>query len=322
MLVNAGILNAIGENVDYRQVEIQPQGEEVIVNLKASSLNRRDLWIQEGKYAKIRLPFIPGSDGAGQYEGRDVLLLPTMHWGNSQAFQSMQFEILGMPHHGCCAEKIAVLPSLIYPMPGHLEYHEAAALPLSGLTAWRALMTQAQAKPGQKILITGVGGGVASFVLQFAVAHGMDVYVTSGTDEKINLAKSLGAKGGANYRSPDAYSELQTMVQGFDVIIDSAGGQGFQKLLKLANFGAHVVIYGGTLGNMDGINPQNLFWKQLTIKGSTMGTPEEFSDMLHFINKHKVKPIIDRIFPLQKINEAFDYMRSGNHFGKIIIHHT
>ncbi len=322
MLVNAGILNAIGENVDYRQVEIQPQGEEVIVNLKASSLNRRDLWIQEGKYAKIRLPCIPGSDGAGQYEGRDVLLLPTMHWGNSQAFQSMQFEILGMPHHGCCAEKIVVLPSLIYPMPGHLEYHEAAALPLSGLTAWRALMTQAQAKPGQKILITGVGGGVASFVLQFAVAHGMDVYVTSGTDEKINLAKSLGAKGGANYRSPDAYSELQTMVQGFDVIIDSAGGQGFQKLLKLANFGAHVVIYGGTLGNMDGINPQNIFWKQLTIKGSTMGTPEEFSDMLHFINKHKVKPIIDRIFPLQKINEAFDYMRSGNHFGKIIIHHT
>ena len=321
MLINAGILNAIGEKVEYRQVEIHPQGKEVIVDLMASSLNRRDLWIQEGKYARIKLPCIPGSDGAGRYEGRDVILLPTINWGNSPAFQSAQFEILGMPHHGCCAEKIAVHPSLIYPMPSHLDYNEAASLPLSGLTAWRALMTQAQAKPGQNILITGIGGGVASFVLQFAVAFGMHVYVTRGSDDKIIMAKSYGAKGGANYRNPEAFSELQTMAQGFDIIIDSAGGADFHKLLKLANFGAHIVIYGGTKGNIDSINPQNLFWKQLTIKGSTMGTPEEFNDMLDFVNEHKVKPIIDKIFPLNQINEAFDYMISGSHFGKIVINH-
>lgn len=322
MIVKAGILNTINQKISYTDVRIERSEEEVLVRLTASSLNRRDLWIQEGLYARIQLPCIPGSDGCGWLGGQEVILLPSINWGESGSFQSKNFQVLGMPHHGTCSEYIAIDPQLIYSKPNHLDHIEAASLPLSGLTAWRALMTQGHAQPGQKILITGIGGGVASFVLLFAVAHGMEVYVTSGTQDKIDKAVSLGAKNGVNYKDSRAFEQLSEMASGFDVIIDSAGGPDFHKLLRLANYGGHVVMYGGTLGNIDHINPQNLFWKQITIKGSTMGSPKEFREMLDFIGDKKVKPVIDRVFPLSEIDEAFNYMRSGNHFGKIVLDHT
>ncbi|MCO6460129.1 MAG: zinc-binding dehydrogenase [Saprospiraceae bacterium] len=322
MEIKGGLLKAIKEKVEYTSVEITPDDSEVLVDLKASSLNRRDLWIQEGKYAKIRLPCIVGSDGSGIYDGREVILLPSMKWGSSASHQSTDFEVLGMPHHGCCAEKIAIRPEYIFDKPSHLTHLEAASLPLSGLTAWRALMTQGQAKPDQKILITGIGGGVAGFVLLFAVAHGMEVYVTSSSDNKIARSVALGAVGGENYRNPESYTNLTKAASGFDVIIDSAGGGDFHKLLKIANPGARIVQYGGTQGAMDGISPQILFWKQLTIKGSTMGTREEFANMLEFINLHRLRPCIDKVFPLSEVNQAFDYMKSGSHFGKIVLDHS
>ncbi|MCO5277012.1 MAG: zinc-binding dehydrogenase [Saprospiraceae bacterium] len=321
MLIKGGILKSIHENIEYEAVDISPQDEEVIVDIKASALNRRDLWIQEGKYAKIKLPCILGSDGAGEYHGEKVVIYPAFRWGIDPTHQSNEFEVLGMPHHGCFADKVAIPPSNLFAIPPHLTFAEAAAFPLSGLTAWRAIMTQGKAQKGQKILISGVGGGVASFVLQFAIAHDMEVYVTSGTPEKIKKSIELGATGGVNYKDIDAFEQLKKMAGGFDVVIDSAGGPDFHQFVKLCNPGATIVFYGGTLGNIDNLSPQIIFWKQLTIKGSTMGTMEEFSAMLDFISHHKIVPLIDQVFPLSEVNQAFEYMKKGSHFGKIVLEH-
>ncbi len=321
MLIKGGILKGIQKDVEYETIEISPMVDEVIVDIKASALNRRDLWIQEGKYAKIKLPCILGSDGAGEHIGEKVVIYPAFRWGNDPTHQSNEFEVLGMPHHGCFAQRIAIPQANLFAIPSHLTFAEAAAFPLSGLTAWRALMTQSKAQKGQKILISGVGGGVASFVLQFAIAHCMEVYVTSGTQEKIRKSIELGAVGGVNYKDTDAFDQLKKMAGGFDVVIDSAGGPNFHHLVKLCNPGASIVFYGGTLGNIDNLSPQIIFWKQLTIKGSTMGTMEEFSAMLDFISLHKIVPIIDKVFPLSEINQAFEYMKKGSHFGKIVLEH-
>jgi NADPH:quinone reductase-like Zn-dependent oxidoreductase len=153
MLIKGGILKSIHENIEYEAVDISPQDEEVIVDIKASALNRRDLWIQEGKYAKIKLPCILGSDGAGEYHGEKVVIYPAFRWGIDPTHQSNEFEVLGMPHHGCFADKVAIPPSNLFAIPSHLTFTEAAAFPLAGLTAWRALMTQGKAQKGQNSYI-------------------------------------------------------------------------------------------------------------------------------------------------------------------------
>ncbi|MFN9906412.1 MAG: zinc-binding alcohol dehydrogenase family protein, partial [bacterium] len=157
------------------------------------------------------------------------------------------------------------------PKPAHLSFAQAAALPLAGLTAYRALFTKADLKKGEKLLISGIGGGVALIAFQMALAVGAEVWVTSGADDKIELAQQLGAKGGINYKTENWHKSLENNAGGgFDVIVDSAGGDGFQYFLDLANPAARIVFYGGTRGSFK-VNPQKMFWKQLTIFGSTMG---------------------------------------------------
>ncbi len=293
-----------------------PKDDEVIIELKAAALNHRDVFIAQGQYANIQLPVILGSDGAGITGDREVIINPSINWGNMQAFQGPRFEVLGMPRNGTFAQNIIIPQSQVHEKPGHLNWPEAAALPLAGLTAFRALFKQGQLKPGQKVLITGIGGGVALFALQFALSAGAQVWGTSGSEEKINRAKNLGARGGANYKTENWHKQLDNR---FDLIIDSAGGKGFANLLSLADYGARIVVYGGTQGKVNGISPQKLFWKQVSIIGSTMGSPEDFSDMLNFVKNHKIRPIIDSSFPLLEANEAFQRMHEGLQFGKIVL---
>jgi NADPH:quinone reductase-like Zn-dependent oxidoreductase len=204
-------------------------------------------------------------------------------------------------------------------MPAHLSFEEAAALPLAGLTAYRALFSRAQLQAGEKVLISGIGGGVALFACQFAIAAGAEVYVTSSAQEKIDKAIRMGAKGGANYTEEKWAKPFGKAVGGFDVIIDSAAGDGFGNLVKLCNPGARIVIYGGTRGPWNGVSPQIVFWKQLNIMGSTMGSSEEFQAMIDFVSRHKIIPIIDGIYPIEKAAEAFDRMNQGLQFGKIVL---
>jgi len=297
----------------------RPNEAEVIINIKAAALNHRDLFITKGQYAGIQTPSILGSDGAGEWNGTQVILYPALAWGDNPTYQSKEFRVLGMPENGTFAEQISIPKSNIFPMPEHLNWEQAAALPLAGLTAWRTLFSRCQLKKGEKVLITGIGGGVALTALQFAIAAGAEVFVTSSTSAKIEHATKLGAKGGANYRESDWDKRLKQEAGGFDVIIDSAGGDGFALLPSLCNPGARVGFYGGTQGKVNGLSLQPLFWKQISLLGSTMGSPQEFQTMLDFVQKHKIVPVVDSVYPMSAGAKAFEKMSLGEQFGKIVL---
>ena len=306
------------ENLNYEEIDNQSIEGFIKIELKASALNHRDVWISKGQYAGIKFPMVLGSDGVGLDEQeKKVIINPGLNWGSNEAFQSKSYQILGLPNFGTFSDSCWVAPSQIYDFPTHLDDVSAAALPLAGVTAYRSLFSRAKVKPTDKVLISGVGGGVALFAMQFAIALGCDVYVTSGHEWKIEKAISMGAKGGKNYKSDSYVKEFQSEVGGFDVLVDSAGGDGFSNLVKLANPGGRIVFYGGTNGNLN-INPQMVFWKQLSILGSTMGSDHDFAEMLAFINKYKIVPVVDSIFELKDFKAAFDKMNKGEQFGKIV----
>jgi NADPH:quinone reductase-like Zn-dependent oxidoreductase len=318
--MKALVLHAIHEQpryVDY--ADPMPAPGEVLVQVRAAALNRRDYFITQGLYPGIVLPIILGSDGAGVCEGRDVIINPNINWGDNAAVQSKHYNILGLPKNGAFAEQVAVAADRLHDKPAHLDWAQAAALPLAGMTAWRALFTKGQVQPGHHVLVTGAGGGVALFAIQFALAAGAQVFVTTGSHEKLERAKQLGASGGAIYRDSDWDRQLAAQCAGFDVVIDSAGGPGFPSLLKLCNPGARVVIYGGTVGKIPDVSPQLIFWKQLAILGSTMANDTEFKAMLEFVNLHHIVPIVDSVFDLADGAKAFKRLAANTQFGKIVL---
>jgi NADPH:quinone reductase-like Zn-dependent oxidoreductase len=227
---------------------------------------------------------------------------------------------LGLPDDGTFAEYVRVPVANLVEKPAHLSFEEAAALPLAGVTAWRAVMTRAQLRAGERVLITGIGGGVALFALQFAVAAGARVFVTSGSAEKLSRAASLGASGGVNYRDSDWVQRLRSLTSGgFDVIIDGAGGDGFSDLLDLAVPGGRVVTYGATLGNPGNVVIRRIFWKQLNVLGSTMGNAQDFAEMTAFVSRYAIRPVIDKVFAASEGEAAFRRMEAGEQFGKIVL---
>jgi zinc-binding alcohol dehydrogenase/oxidoreductase len=329
--MKAIVLEAADQPLVLKKVE-KPvlQAGEVLVQIKAAALNRRDYWITVGKYAGIKYPSILGSDGAGivvetgsdagkEWLNKEVIINPCHNWGNHPEYQNRDFTILGLPEDGTFAEYVKVKPEYLYPKPSHLSWEQAAALPLAGMTTYRALFTKGKAKKGDKVLITGIGGGTGTFALQWAIAAGCQVFVTSGSGEKIDRARQLGASAGVNYKAQDWAQELQHLAGGFDVIIDSALGDGFDKLLDLSNPGARIVFFGGTAGNIPPLNGRKIFWKQLQILGTTMGSPDDFKGMVDLVNEHQIVPVIDEIFPLAQAQKAIDRMGNSSQFGKLIL---
>jgi NADPH:quinone reductase-like Zn-dependent oxidoreductase len=329
--MKAAILDSINNELKIAEIDkpILNEGES-LVRLHAAALNHRDVWIQKGQYAGIRFPIILGSDGAGVLElakgeynnellNKNVIINPSLNWGNNPRIQAKDYVILGTPDNGTFAKYVKVPSRLVYPMPPHLSFEQAAALPLAGLTAFRAIMKRAGAQVGDKVLVTGVGGGVALFCMQFAIAAGCEVFVTSGSDDKLQKAKSLGATGGVNYKQPDWDKQLKSIAGGFDVIIDSSGGDTFPKLVDLAKPAARIAMYGATLGEFKSGVAAKIFWKQLDILGSTMGNDEEFREMLAFINENKIIPVVDEVFSLEEVNKAMQKMESSSQFGKLVL---
>ncbi|MCK6693213.1 MAG: zinc-binding dehydrogenase [Thermoanaerobaculia bacterium] len=318
--MKALVLKELYQALEYQDVGIpEPASGEVLVRLHAAALNRRDWWITQGQYSKIRLPVILGSDGAGEYRGKAVVINPSLDWGDDPRFQGKSYRILGLPENGTFAEYIRVPRKNVAPMPAHLTWEQAAALPLAGLTAYRVLFTRCRLQPGERVLISGVGGGVALMAMQFALAAGAEVFVTSGSAEKIEKAVGMGAKGGANYQEPEWDKRLKDETGGFDVIIDSAGGDGFAAFLGLCKPGARIGVFGGSLGKINGLSPQILYWKQISILGSTMGTHAEFRKMLAFVTRHKIVPVVDTVFSLPEGNDALKRMGESSQFGKIVL---
>jgi zinc-binding alcohol dehydrogenase/oxidoreductase len=307
----------------------QPAAGEALVRVRAAALNHRDVWIKLGQYAGLKFPCVPGSDGCGVVEslgaavdtgwvGAEVIVNASFEWGPDEAAQGRGFHILGLPLDGTLAEYVAVPAAQLARKPAHLSAVEAAALPLAGLTAYRALVTRARVQPGERVLVTGIGGGVALFALQFARALGAEVWVTSSRDEKIARAVALGAKGGFRYTDP-AWTAAAQATGGFHAIVDSAGGDGFEALLDLAAPGGRVVFCGATRGNPPSLPMRKVFWRQLSLLGTTMGSPADWRAMVDLVEAHGIRPVVSDVFPIERAAEAFDLMERGGQFGKIVV---
>jgi zinc-binding alcohol dehydrogenase/oxidoreductase len=297
----------------------------VLVRLRHAALNHLDLW---NRKANVPTKVIEGSDGSGIVEaagagyaahwiGKEVVINPGLDWGPEEHVFGPQFRILGTDLDGTFARHVLVPQENIFDKPAHLSSREAAALPMAAVTAYRALFTKAALRAKDKVLVTGIGGGAALFLLQMAHAAGASVYVTSSSEEKIKQACNLGAAGGFNYRSADWVEKAKEAAGGFDVIVDSAGGKGFAALTEVARPGARIVLFGKTAGAIDNLQPGIIYNKQLQIMGSVMGSPLDFTGMLRFYEAHQLRPVLDREFSLAAIEDALQYMEKGAHFGKI-----
>lgn len=316
---------------EIKEVETpELQAGQALVKIHAAAFNHRDLWIQKGQYAGLKYPIILGSDGSGivsavadekdkHWIGKEVIINPSLNWNDESPAQPKNFKILGLPDNGTFTEYAVVPAANLYNKPIHLGHEQAAAIPLAGLTAYRSLFSKAKLLKDETVLITGIGGGVALFVLQFAIAQGARVFVTSGSNDKIDRAVALGATAGANYNSLEWDKELMQASGGFDVIIDSAAGEGFNKLVDLAKPGARIVFYGGTNGNFQNLSPQKIFWKQLSLLGSTMGNSREFGEMVAFVEKHQIIPSVDKVFDYTDAQNAISRMSERTQFGKIVL---
>ncbi len=307
-----------------------PAESEVVVRLSHAALNRRDYWITRGLYPGIRLPVVLGSDGVGVVEktgsavadpwhnGR-VLINPGLFWGDDPRVQSRRFEVLGLPRDGTFAERVVAPAENIYPAPAHLSDEEAAALPLAGVTAYRALFTRGELQPHDRVLITGIGGGVATMVLQLALPSGAEIWVTSSSEEKIARAVEMGARGGFLYTEKGWYKQALKHTGGFSLIIDSGGGRSLADAVEAADFAGRIVIFGGTQGPVEGLLPARIFWKQLDLRGSTMGSPADFEAMLAWVTQHRIRPVVDSVFSLDEVEKAFDRIAGKAHMGKIVL---
>jgi NADPH:quinone reductase-like Zn-dependent oxidoreductase len=290
------------ESLRYEDVEDpEPGSGEVVVRLRNAALNRRDVFVTQGMYPGAKpdaLPIILGSDGSGEVaakgdgaegpdEGTEVVINPALFWGDNPKVPGKEYRILGLPDNGTYAQLVKVPADHVFPKPSHLSHEEAAAIPLGALTAYRALFTRGQLQEGETVLVPGIGGGVATFVVQMASAAGATVFVTSGSDEKIERAKEIGAEGGVNYNSEDWSKELKSMTGGVDLSVDSIGGEVFNTLIQLAK--------------------------------PAMGTTQEFGDMLQFYEEHELHPIINETFPLEEATTAQQHMEEGKGIGKIVL---
>lgn len=331
--MKAVVLRELGEPENLRLEDVaDPEAAEsdVIIRLTAAALNHRDVWIRRGLYAGIKLPAILGSDGAGEVVavgsavdcsliGQPVVIDPSLEWGTNGRVQGKTFRILGLPDDGTYAQQIRVAAANVYPKPPALSFEEAAALPLAAVTAYRSVVTRARVQAGETVLITGIGGGVAVFALQIARHLGARVLVTSGSDAKLARARSLGADGGANYHDENWHSIIKSLTNGGpDVVIDSVGGDTFDKALDVVKPGGRVVTYGATKGAAK-VEVRRIFFKQLDVLGSTMGTPQDFEAMLTLYAEAGLRPPVDQVFDLHDSAAAHRRMEGGDQFGKIVL---
>jgi zinc-binding alcohol dehydrogenase/oxidoreductase len=308
-----------------------PIAGEVLVTLRAAALNHRELWITRGQYpGMVAAPFTLGCDGAGIIEavgegvdasriGEAVVLYPGLNWGSDTRFPAPAFGLLGMPGPGTIAEKISVPAANAVAKPAYLSFEQAAASALGGLTAWRGLFTKGGLKSAEKLLVTGAGGGVAVFALQFATQIGASVFVTSGSEESIARAIALGAKAGFNYKDEGWKKALPKTSGGIDLVFDGAPASSYPNYGRSLAMGARVVVYGSTGGLQFTVNGPELFLKNVSVIGTNVGSLEDFKTMLAFMEKHRLQPVIDHQFSLDAAAEALRYLQDEHKFGKVVI---
>jgi zinc-binding alcohol dehydrogenase/oxidoreductase len=297
---------------------------EVVVELHAAAVNRRELLVRNppGPAYQFELPLVPGSDGAGvrRDTGEEVVIYPTIGWGDREDAAGPDYALLGGPRHGTYAELIAVPEENLFPKPARVSWEEAATLPVAGLTAYRALFTNGELERGDTVLVLGAGSGVSTFAVMLAVQAGATVLVTSSTEDKLTRAREIGASGGVLYTEdgwPDAVQEL-TRGRGVDVVLDSVGTT-WADSLRCLRKGGRLVVFGGTGGPTVELDVRYVYLNWLSIRGFTLGSPREFKDYLLMVEEGRWKPVIDRAYPLAEAEAAHEYLKSGKGFGKLVL---
>lgn len=306
---------------------------EARVRILCSALNHRDNWITQGMYPGIKPGVVLGSDCVGvvescpsskSWEGHRVLLDPSIGWDVSRPdAPEGSLSILGMPVNGTFADTCIVPIRNLRMAPEFLADAQAAALPLAGVTAYRAVVTKGLCKRDDYVLVTGCGGGVAIFAIQIAVALGAKVFVTSSSQAKIDRAvKDLGVLGGVNYHEENWSASLLKMTnkRKFDVVVD--GGGEVTKLLRVCAGGARLVSYGATAAPQATLTMPSLFLNNVDLKGTAMGSPKDFDGLLEIVRLNKIVPIVDEVFPFHDFPSALAKMRKGDQFGKLVLDHS
>jgi zinc-binding alcohol dehydrogenase/oxidoreductase len=294
---------------------------EVLIRLKAASLNHLDVWLRQG-LPSVPKPRILGADGAGVVEalgdgvdgfelGQRVVLNPGLRNGA---------EIVGEHRDGTHAELIAIPRENVHPIPEELSFEEAAAFPLVYETAYRMLVTRAGLREGEWVLVWGIGSGVGSAAFLIAKALGARVVVTSSDDGKLDRARELGADETVNHESGDVVSVVKEATEGgAHVVVEHVGEATWKTSLQVARTGGRIAVCGATSGPNPPANLHRIFWKQLSILGSTMGTAEDFAGVYELVASGRVKPLVDRVFPLEEASEAHRHLESGKQFGKVVL---
>lgn len=316
-----------------------PGPGEVVVKVHAAALNHLDIWVRGGRPGdSLQMPHILGSDAAGVVHavgegvsrwqpGAAVMLNPGLSCGACEAChrgeqsECASFGIVGLSSKGSFAEYVCVPASNLAPVPAHLNDHEAAALPLAHLTAWRMVFSRARVQPGETVLVHGIGGGVALAALQFIVHAGGRAIVTSSSVQKLGRAQDMGAAGVIDYANDNVAEAVadQTNGRGVDAVIDAVGAATFGVNLAVARKGGRIVHCGVTTGGETAANISTIYAKHLTIMGSTMGSHEEFRLMAETVQNTGMRPVIDQVFPLDQVRSATDRMENGDQFGKIVL---
>ena len=330
--------------LDKLRIEEVPEPEysadEILLKVHSAGLNHLDIWVRKSRGGlDLPKPHIPGSDAAGIVVaaganvtnvtvGDEVIINPGLSCGccefcnRGQQSECISFGIVGMSRPGTFAELLAVPSGNVWPKPSHMSFNEAGAFVLAHLTAWRMLMTRAQLKPGQTVLIHGIGGGVALSALQLARLAGAEVIVTSSSDEKLERAGQIGADHTINYKTVDDVAQHVkdiTYGRGVDIAIDTVGAATWPIDFSAVRRGGKIVLCGVTSDAQAVTNLRTLYWNQLTILGSTMGSDEDLHQLLRAVTKAKLKPIIDSAAKLENIKDATGRMEAGEQFGKIVI---
>jgi zinc-binding alcohol dehydrogenase/oxidoreductase len=300
-----------------------PAPGDVLIRLRAASLNHLDLWVRQGR-PSVPKPRILGADGAGVVEalgegvggfdpGDRVVINPGLAHGS-------RITVLGEHTDGTHAELVAIPAENVYRVPDGLGFEEASAFPLVFLTAYRMLVRKAQVAEGEWVLVWGAGGGVGTAAFSIAKALGARTIVTSSSADKLARLRELGADAVLDPGEADVAAEVKDLTGGgADVVIEHVGEATWQTSLQAARAAGRVVVCGATSGPNPPASLHRVWWKELTIYGSTMGTKEDFEGAYELVASGRARPIVDRVFPLAEARAAHERLESGDQFGKIVL---
>jgi NADPH:quinone reductase-like Zn-dependent oxidoreductase len=292
----------------------EPGPGEVLIRLRAAALNRLDLWVRAG-LPSVPKPRILGADGAGlDPDGRRVVINPGIEHGE-------RISVVGEHMDGTHAELIAVPETNVYPIPDELSFEEAAAFPLVFETVYRMLVTRAGLREGEWVLVWGAGSGIGTASIVLARALGARVVATSSSDAKLELARGLGAEAVVNHKTGGVLEAVReaTGGAGADVVVEHVGEATWETSLQAVRPHGRIAVCGATTGPNPKAALHRVWWKQLTILGSTMGTREDFEGAFELVKSGKAKPVVDSVYPLSEARAAHERMESGDHFGKIVL---